>query len=85
MYSFSSFDIPTILPALPDFLVAAFLVGTRPFAFALAVLTAGASCCLSDALSFATCIAASILACSCALCSGVVAVSYTHLTLPTKA
>ena len=36
MYSFSSLLIPTILPALPDFLVAACLVGTRPFAFALA-------------------------------------------------
>ena len=76
MYSFSSLDIPTILPALPDFLAAGFLVGTRPFAFALAVLTAGASF-LSVALSCATWIAASILACSSALCYGVVEKSYT--------
>ena len=38
-----------VLPALPDFLAAGFLAGTRPFAFALTVLTAGASCFLSDA------------------------------------
>ena len=64
-----------VLPALPDFLAAAFLAGTRPFD--LIALTAGASCFLSDASNCATCIAASILACSSALCSGVVEKSYT--------
>ena len=78
IYSFSSLDIPTILPALPDFLAAVFLAGTRPFALDLIDLTAGASC--IDFSSYAPCaaaIAAACLACSAALCSGVVEKSYT--------